>query len=347
MSNVVVYIYDHQWNIRTQIFDVTNFECTQNINAYDTASFQIQYNHDENTEINLKAYNEVKIVEVTDSGELVYIHWVIDSVEAWLVNTVVYVRSFEWLFEHKIIDTDKNYSAQTLDAVMTDLLANVNGRYDTGLTLDCGVADTIDLTVKKWSTLASVLKEIVGLWYQYRVLEKVVIVKEIVWSDKTAWVNFVELRWDINDPQDRNVSDAQIKLDWWQMINAPFHTTGGFSTDATSIWNFGRIEQVVSSDGTPAQALADALEKHKDLIKVIDVTPSVDDFFFADIWDKVKLYIDAGNDIMQFDWSVNVIQKLIDTRWVVRIQVSSTTVKALTFLETVKENQKEIQKLKT
>lgn len=344
--DMVVYLYDESGNIVTQLFDVTNFEVTQNLNSYDTASFQIPYDHVENLEALLHPFNECKInIVQSDNTEKTYIHWVIDSVEADLMKSVVYVRSFEWLFEHKIIDTDKNYSAWTVDAVMVNLLANVNGRYDTGLTLDCGVTDTIDLVVKKWSTLASAMSEIVKLWYQYRVINKVLLVKEIVGEDKTSWLSYTELNWDINNPKDRNISEAKIKLDWAQIINAPFHSTGGFSTDPTSITNFGRIEKTVTWDGTPAQVLSDTLAKHKDLVKVIDVTPVLYDFFLVDVWDVVQVNIDAGNDIMQYVWSVNVLQKTLDTRWVIRVQVSSSTIKSLSFLETVKKHERDIEKL--
>ena len=131
------------------------------------------------------------------------------------------------------------------------------------------------------------------------------------------------------------------------MVNAPFHTTGGFSTDPTSMGNYGRVEQTVASDGGASQALSDALEKNKDPKKVIEITPSVDDFFFADIGDKIKVTLETASELMQYDGEVNVLKKLIDTRGVVRIEVSSTTVRALSFFETVKQNAKEIQKLKT
>jgi hypothetical protein len=75
------------------------------------------------------------------------------------------------------------------------------------------------------------------------------------------------------------------------------------------------------------------------------VDPSIDDFFFADVWDKISLYLDAGNDIMQYIWAVNVLQKIIDTRWSVNVTVSTTTVRALWFFDTIKENERQIKKL--
>lgn len=338
----VVYLYDHQWNIRTQIFDVTNFECTQNLNGYDTASFQIPNTHEDNTLLNLRPLNECKITLITENGEKTYIHGVLGIPEAGLQTTTVFVRSFEWLFENKIIDVSKNYLGQTLDAIMADLLWGINARYDMGITLDCGVTDTVDLPIAQGATFASALKDIVALWYQYRVINKKLTVKSSVWSDKSTGVGVVELRRVFDDPLDRNIWDANIKYDGTQIINAPFDKSAWFSTDADSIGSFGRLEKTVWS----VQERTTTLEQHKDLIKILEVEPSIDDFFFADIGDQLKLELDAGNDLMQHNWSVHVLQKIIDTRDVVRVQVSTTTTKSLSFLETVKDNAREILKLK-
>lgn len=344
--STILYIYDQLWVARTQVFDATSFDCKNKLNTYGTASFEIPYNHNENTELNLRPYNEIKINYLTDSWEQTYIHGIIESVEAWLESTTVNIKSFEVIFERKVIDTAKSYSSWTVDAIVADLLSNVNGRYDTGITLDCGITDTIDLSVSKGATFASALSELVALWYQYRVVNKVLEVKSMIGSDKSTGVNLVELKRDINDPQDRNISNAKIKLDGAQIVNAPFHSTGWFDTDATSIGTFGRIEKTIVPDGSVSVALADTLAKQKDLVKVIEVTPIVDDFFFAEVGDILKLTIDAGNDIMQYSGSVNVLQKTIDSRGVVRVTVSSTTVISPTFIETVIQHGKEIEKLK-
>jgi hypothetical protein len=54
-------------------------------------------------------------------------------------------------------------------------------------------------------------------------------------------------------------------------------------TDATSIGNYGRLEENITPDGSASVALADTLAKKKDLAQLIEVDPSIDDFFFADV----------------------------------------------------------------
>lgn len=341
----IIYLYDSQWNQLTQIYDANDFECTKKLSAYDTASFVIPATHPDSTSATLQAFNEVKVTEMIDGAEQTYIHWVISWVEADLDRTRVFIRSFEWLFEKKVNDEDKSYSSQTIDAIVQDLLDDLNTRYDTGITLDCWVTDTVDLDLSKGVTFSSALQEVVKLWYEYKVIDKVLCVKEIVWEDKTSGANYIELKWDIDEPNDRNLKWARVLTDWDQIVNAPYEAVSGFTTDATSISTYGRIERTVVADWSASVAKADALEKWKDLIKQIEVDPSIDDFFFANIWDLVQVMLDAGNDIMQFDGSAKILQIQIDTRGVVRVTVSSNSVRTPTLAEVIREHSKRLDKL--
>lgn len=89
----------------------------------------------------------------------------------------------------------------------------------------------------------------------------------------------------------RNIKSARVVLDGDQLTNAVFGKTVGFSTDAGSITQYGRVERFVTGDGSEATLIADTLDKNKELLKQIELDPSVQDFFFANIGDIVAVNI--------------------------------------------------------
>lgn len=344
---LIIYVYDHQGNPLTQLFAVQRFECTQTLNSYDQARFVIPSNHQDNTLNKLKIYNEVKVSHLKTWKESCYIHGVIHSVEASLTETVVTIRSFEWLFEKKLISIDMTWSNQSLVTIVSWLLATINARYDTGITLSCSLSDMIDLTITKGATFASVLQEIVKLGYQYRVINKTLCIDTRIGDDRTSWEDYFQLKWNVQDPLERNIAEATITTDAWQLINATFEKTAGFQIDQESINTYGRIEESISADGNPTVALQETLTTKASGARVLELSPIIQDFFTVNIWDLLAVHIDAGNEIMTYTGSVQVLQKLQDTRGKVRLIVSTSTTRIPTLLETIREQEKRIKKLET
>lgn len=344
---LIIYLYDHQGNPLTQLFAVQRFECTQTLNSYDQARFVIPSNHQDNTLNKLKIYNEVKVSYLKAWKESCYIHGVIHSIEASLTETIVTIRSFEWLFEKKLISSDLSYTNQSLQSIVSWLLATINARYDTGITLSCSLSDMIDLTITKGATFASVLQEIVKLGYQYRVVNKILCIVTRIGEDRTTGENYFQLKWNVQDPLERNIAEATITTDAWQLINAPFEKTAGFQIDQESINTYGRIEESISADGNPTVALQETLTTKASGARVLELSPIIQDFFTVNIWDLLAVQIDAGNEIMTYTGSVQVLQKIQDTRGKVRLIVSTSTTRIPTLLETIREHDKLIKKLQT
>jgi len=344
---LIVYLYDHQWNPLTQLFAVQRFECTQTLNSYDQARFVIPSTHQDNTLSKLKLFNEVKVSHLKAWKESCYIHGIIHSVEASLTQTVVTIRSFERLFEKKLISSDATYTNQSLVSIISWLLATINARYDTGIILNCSLSDTIDLSVTKGATFASVLQEIVKLGYQYRVLNKLLCIDTRLWTDRTTGENYYQLKRDVQDPLERNIAEASITNDAWQLTNSPFEKSVWFQIDQESIDTYGRVEETISADGNATVALQETLTSKASGARVLELSPIVQDFFAVSIWDLLAVHIDAGNEIMNYTWSVQVLQKIQDTRGVVRLTVSSSTTRIPTLLETIREHDKLIKKLET
>jgi len=164
----------------------------------------------------------------------------------------------------------------------------------------------------------------------------------LVYSDH-PW--YVALEWDSNEQGLRNIKSARVVLDGDQLTNAVFGKTVGFSTDAGSITQYGRVERFVTGDGSEATLIADTLEKNKELLKQIELDPSVQDFFFANIGDIVAVNIVWLNELVEFQGTARIMQKSIDTRGMVKVIVSKNSVKTPSFFERIREYDKRISKL--
>jgi hypothetical protein len=342
----IIYIEDHTWTPLTQLFDVTSFECSQYLNGVDTASFRISATHKANNIWLLRPFHRCYITTLKEGGtERIYIDGVIDSLDTSLNHTTVYVKSYEYLFEKMLITTAQSFSNQSVHNIVSDLRTAIIQRYDRWIDLACSINDEIGLEVNEGATFGSVLQELIKLWYQYRVIKKTLLIASSIGIDQSSGTNCVLLKRDINDPQDRNINEASIRYDANQLTNAPYAKGTWFQISEESIDTYWRFEQTITTDGSSWQALQDILTKQEHPQQIITIDPRISNFFFASIGDCIALVLDAWNELMRYQWSVYVIQKKIDTRWVIKVTISTTTNKALSFLETIRENQKRLQKL--
>ena len=93
-------------------------------------------------------------------------------------------------------------------------------------------------------------------------------------------------------------------MDIKQMCNACLgkdSTNLIIAEDIASIGEFGRIERSISNNGNIQEAVNNYVEERKDSIKEFDIAPNISDFFFCDVGDMVRVYINSGNDIMFYD----------------------------------------------
>ena len=95
------------------------------------------------------------------------------------------------------------------------------------------------------------------------------------------------------EPNDRNVLDFEVLSSADDIANAVFCKNTGFSTDASSVAKYGRIEHIVSnSDVSESSEVASQLAGRKDGIVTVELEPDIQDFSFADIGDLVAVYLD-------------------------------------------------------
>lgn len=91
-----------------------------------------------------------------------------------------------------------------------------------------------------------------------------------------------------------------------EIINGIGDENNNFSKNQESIDEYGFLEESVSLEGKSAQ---DFLQESKNGTQVFEIEGKVDNFFEVEIGDIVQVYIHRNNDLMNYDGSMEVIEK--------------------------------------
>jgi len=328
----VIYINDHLWNKKTQIFEINKLEIRQKLNDISSASFEVSNTAKTNSYSNFKEFNEVLIYKIDQSEEKLIFDGIIRSVEADLYKTKVILNDKIFLFKNKILYTDKSYTNTQIKSILIDVLDVINSRYDTRITLSSDILDQVTKTYKKWQTFFDILKDLALNWYEFKIKNNILYFLNSIWEDKSSWVNFVEFSYDIQFPWSRTIDTARLEYDSENISNAVISKDTWNSEDLPSINNFWRLEKYFISWDKDT-----LLSDRKESIRELEITPVAHDFFVANLWDIVKVFIDAWNDIMQFDSNLKIVEKEFRS-WElnkVKIKLSKWNVKTLNLIETI------------
>lgn len=328
----VIYINNILWDNISQIFEVNNLEVKLKLNDISTASFEVSNLYVENTYKNFKEFNEVNIFKIENNKEKLMFSWIIRSVEADLFKTKVTLNDKIFLLKNKLLYSDKTYENIWVNSILTEILNEVNSRYDSWIILETNANELVTKNYRKWQTYFDILKDLALNWYEFEVRNNKLYFKESIWIDRTSWAEFVEFSYDIKFPWSRTIDTAKIEYDAdniaWALISKDTWET----YDQTSIETFWRIEKYfISWDKNIL------LSERKESVRELEITPISYDFFVANLGDIVKVFIDAWNDIMFFDTNLKVIEKNYKS-WEldkVTIKVNKWSLKTLNLIETI------------
>lgn len=158
---------------------------------------------------------------------------------------------------------------------------------------------------------------------------------------------YFELKRKRDEPGDTNVRDVSIAYDADTISNAITEKTTGFTTDAGSIAQYGRLEENITADGGISESVTKALDIKKSSTAQVDIDPLVDDFFFATVGDKLQANIDLGNNITVYSGPVYVTEISVRGEGLkdVKAKVSNGTIYTKNLLETMKEYNERIKRL--
>lgn len=246
----IAYIYDQSNNVIAQVDEILDFETTKKINDVSTATFALFHTNPYCTRTYLKEYRRIKINMIVGNTEKTMFDGVIRGFEANLNKTRVICESFEHYLERRLLGGDYTFTGQTIDYIIQGLLNNLNSAYASGITLDCGITTLTTKTYKQGESFLKVLKDLAGNGFEFTIIDKVLIFKTTIGIDRTTSDNFVEYRYDINEPDDRSIDNVTMTVDGKELSNGVFGKAGAtdtYLTDATSITEFGLLESSFSN----------------------------------------------------------------------------------------------------
>lgn len=348
---LIGYIYDRNNSLIGQLFGVVGFQCTMKLNDISTGELSISNESLQDALILLKENNRIKVTLGNDDGtEQELISWYIRGIEASLTTTVIKIEDLTSMFDDKIIYSQISFTG-TITQLLQNILDGLNQRENIGITLSCDVTEVMSKEYPRGETIGNILKDLRQNTYEYCVKSDILYFQTTIGIDRSLiWNDYRELVWDLNSPLDRSIRDAKLVMDIKQMCNACLgkdDTNLIIAEDIASIGEFGRIERSISNNGNIQEAVNNYIQERKDSIKEFDIAPNISDFFFCDVGDMVRVYINSGNDIMFYDWPLKVIEKSY-TAWEmpkVTFKLAKNKVKTIELNEKIKEINRRVQKL--
>lgn len=191
-------------------------------------------------------------------------------------------------------------------------LNEVNTRYDTGITLDCDVVDTTTKKFEKGISMLDVLEELAKNWYEFRIIDKVLIFKQSIGIDRTTGNGMVQYKYDVFSPDERTIDGIKMQIDGKDLTNGALSKVkenSQYIDDDTSIEEFGLLETAFSKSGDENTTAQSYINEHKDTLFEIDVDVVSKDFFEWDLWDMVKVDIVSWNDLLFYDGTMKILEK--------------------------------------
>lgn len=340
---IVIYIFDHLWNKITQIDNgIKNFECKLKLNDISECYFSVSNTHRDNFYSNFKEFNKIKITESKLWVEKIIIEWIIKKVTSNLTETKVLINSDLYLFKRKKLNSDLTFN----NTKITDIISQILPSW---YSLNSKIEDSISKEYKRWSSSFDVLKDISLSWYEFKIENNILYFAKEVWKDRSlVWDDFVDFVFNYKNIRENTISEAKLEYDAEKITNKiTWKNWNKYVTkeNEESIQSFWKVEDYFTASWDLESATREHLEEHKNSVREFEISPLTRDFFVADIWDTVKVFIDAGNDIMYFDWTLKVIEKTfkIDELPKITIKLAKTKVKSNDIIDTLKSLKEEMK----
>lgn len=343
---VVIYVYDKDWNALTQIFNARDVEIALKLSDFGEATFVINADHPANTFDILQEFNQIKIARVIDGEEKIYFDGYLQLVEARYDETEVQCRTREHYLDRR--QTAVSFGlTQDISISLQTLIDEINGLYDTGITLDCRTNQSLWLNYRKWESVYGILKKL-SESLEFTIIDKVLIVDDQIGDDRSSWQDFVQLKLSKDEPDDRNVKNFSITRDANDIANAIQGKSSVYTVDAPSVAKFGRIDETITNNDTSeTQAILDAVQTKKESQPIIDVKPDIKDFMFASLWDTVAIDLNAWNPLGIAVGTARIYEKSIKISWLDDIDIKLTETKnnKESILDVIRSQQKRIARL--
>jgi len=267
--------------------------------------------------IDIEEYNIVEIYEVENTDKRIFRGYVykIEPVrqQFWIVN--IECRSEKAIMNDRKVLSDKDYIDKDIWFILNDLISDYS-TYETW-TYEADFTKTINLKTNEWDDYFWLLDELAEQCEAQRdILDKKILFKKSIWTDKTSWPWYQEITYNGLFPNNSNISNikvvgtatrSNIIIGKWQEDTT--HT----ATDYIDRLYWVAFEKF--REGDVVEKTEKQLDKQNKSQRIYEVTVE-QNTILADVGDKVKLIVENTNSFFDIDSDVYVIGKTINyTNW--------------------------------
>ncbi len=337
----IVYLYDQNKNILAQIDDLISVDDIHiKLNGISSTKVRLYHTSDYCKRELLREMRRITVKKVVDNKEKVVIDGVIRWLEADLNGVEIIINDLVYLLDRRIIFASKNYNNKSIQEIFEELLNTTNARYDTGISCKCS-EDKINLEIKQGETILSVLRKVVKLGYNFKIENWVLKIAKIVWKDRTTGNEYMEYRYDILTPEERNINWIKIRQDSTNIINWVWITWSSiqYYKDDESIAKFWLNEKAFGKSNNNWQNI---LNEHKNSNIELTVDTETDDFREVEIWDEIKVYVNMGNDLLYTNTTMKVESKTWDGEIDMKIWLANKSIKTMDVIEKINNLQERV-----
>jgi len=288
--------------ITTQIQNIFEATIDYDINNFATCDLTIP------VITGLTKYDKIELYEVDWIDKLLFTGYIYDLQVS--VNEIKLLgRSTKELMNKKLVLNAKSYTSQTITTIMNDILWDWNTAYSETWTFSTNDTTLVSKDYEIWDNVFDILEELSWLvWMVWDIVWEQIIVAELLWTDKTTWLEYTALIYNWADPYESNISKL-ISKSYSTVSNVIIGSDSNWKTtlsDTTSITNFWALwEYKTFRDWDRAGNTQLYLDSKKEEQRMFEFDIEVNGLGIK-VWDKLKLIIENANTYLNFNWDVYV-----------------------------------------
>lgn len=339
---IILYFFDKNRRPLTQIFGVLSCSIREALSDVSTAEIELSTRTPDgapNKDIKEEFFREMNIVEIWKNDwqkeEKMFEGYISSVVASW-ESVKISLRDFLGILEYRILKNSKKFDGTTAEFLLENLWSEMA---DNPLTLECNAPDLVKKDYEIGRTILDILKDISTAGYEFRLEWNTVKFGKDIGADRSDRVVyrkewFAPNEWNISEVKSEYHAGNTHNFVLTKIASSPPYSV----QDDASIAKYGRKEKYISVSGDERTTPAWYLAERKESSREISITPADNNFTHISVGDRIGVFIDSGNDILHFQWSLKISEKnyIHGDLDEVKLVVATSSAKSMSLMEKIK-----------
>lgn len=360
-KNYTVYIYRSLFSDEPldQMETIKSIEIEENLENFSSAKIMVNYYNDPSFWLNtkhLREFRRLKLIEEDGVSQKTIFDGVIFSLIPTFEGIQINLRDYRWFLEDKrYLEVQKVYTSQSSTSILTDLIQNLNAKTQSDPHPESwtfiqdenvgGISRTFERGASFFSVFSEIALAMGKSWYIHE--NWVIEFKDVTGEDKTQGENFTELLFNGFEMAESNIAIPEVNFQG-TIENSIIPQSGSKQNNQESIEDYIRLEGYQILEGSELQNYL-TKSSSPQVIYSLDVNFAQLDTPLT-IGDKVAIRIQTGIIHLDIEGEVFIISKKSEIQGneiqIIRVEVSEVVINPDSFVNKLKDIQKEIRDLK-